>query len=92
MTSVQPPTQPFSNVPQRPKRRPKPCRAHTLLFWAVMLVFVTCICYLGLLALGDTGHLIRRSQTDLHPNAEIVVAICAIAAVAGAVVSRYHVR
>lgn len=57
-----------------------------------MLVFVASICYIGLLALGDTGHLIHRAETDLHPRAEIVVAICAIAAVAGAVVSRYHVR
>jgi hypothetical protein len=85
------PTQPDPKLPTRPACRPKPCRAHTLLFWTVMLVFVASICYIGLLALGDSGHLIRRAQIDLHPHAEIAVALCAIAAVAGAVVSRYHV-
>jgi len=79
-------------MPARPHRRPGPRRFHTLLFWTVLLLFVAALCYLGLLAAGDNLHLIRRAETDLHPNAEIVVAICAIAAVAGAVVSRYHIR
>jgi hypothetical protein len=90
--STSPPTRPFPKLPERPPRRPAPRRAHTLLFWTVLLLFVAGIGYLGLLALGDNSHLIRRATIDLHPHAEIVVAICAIAAVAGAVVSRYHIR
>ena len=86
------PTQPHPLLPERPQRRPAPRRSHTLLFWTVLVLFAAAICYLGLLALGESADRISRSAIDLHRNAEIAVALCVILALAGAVVSRHPVR
>jgi hypothetical protein len=80
-------------LPARPLRRPAPRRVHTLFFWTIFFLFVAALGYLGLLAFsGASGHLIDRAAIADHFVAEFVVALCVVAAVAGGIVTRHHLR
>ncbi len=88
-----PPQSPRPVLPERPVRRPAPRRAHTFFFWTIFLLFIAALGYIGLLAFtGDTGRLIPGTVVDTHRLAECLVALAAIAAVAGGIVTRHHMK
>ena len=77
--------------PPRPQRRPAPRRTHTLLFWAVFLLFIAALGYLGMLAFtGNTERLVPSAVVDSHRVEECILALVAVAAVAGGIATRHH--
>jgi hypothetical protein len=61
------------------------------LFWAVFLLFIAAIGYLGVLAFsGNTETLIPSTVVDSHRVEECLVALATVAAVAGGIATRHH--
>ena len=82
-------------LPKPPQRRPAPRRAHTLFFWAIFLLFIAALGYLGMLAFtGDTERLVSSaaSAVDSHRLEECLLAIAAVAAVAGGIATRHRTK
>jgi hypothetical protein len=91
--SPRPPQSSPPVVPKPPLRRPAPRRAHTLLFWAVFLLFIAALGYLGLLAFsGYTEKVIPSVAVDSHRLGECLVAVATVAAVAGGIATRHHMH
>ena len=78
-------------VPPRPERRACPPRAATLFFWAVLVLFLAALVYIGLLAFtAGKGSLPSISLVDGDLLSGCILACCTVAAVAGGIATRNH--
>jgi hypothetical protein len=92
-------TPPMSNpspspaaLPPRPQRRPCAPRGATVCFWAVLVLFVAGLVYIGLRAFSAKTASLQSTTSvfDGHLLFGCILACCTIAGIAGCIATRSH--
>ena len=77
--------------PPRPERRACASRTATLFFWAVLVLFIAALVYIGLLAFSaGKGSLPSISIVGGDLFSGCILACCTVAAVAAGIATRNH--